>query len=107
MGVFRFDLLAKLGYFIDIAALKTILSFQFVFEFLCKRTLSSLQKQNLENCIVYSILKPRLRYDIYHARGRKLKIIKSFLLIELYFFATIFTPQGDGNDKIVKRRELI
>ena len=72
MGVFRFDLLAKLGYFIDIAALKTILSFQFVFEFVCKRTLSSLQKLNLENCIVYSILKPRLRYDIYPARGRKL-----------------------------------
>ena len=71
MGVFRFDLLAKLGYFIDIAALKTILSFQFVFEFVCKRTLSSLQKLNLENCIVYSILKPRLRYDIYPARGRK------------------------------------
>ncbi len=72
MGIFRFDLLAKLSYFIDIAVLKTNLSFQFVFGFVCKRMLSGLQKLNLENCIVYSIQKSSLRHDIYPARGRKL-----------------------------------
>ena len=76
MGVFWVDLLAKLGYFINIAVLKIILSFPFVFEFVCKRMLSGLQKTNFENCIVYSIQKPRLRHDIYPARGRKPSVIK-------------------------------
>ena len=140
-------MLAKLGYFIDIALLKTILSFPFVFEFVCKRMLSGLQKTNLENFIVYSIQKPRLRHDIYPARGRKLyaddsdsienltsprylprKGTETRKLLQLQFsisasprylprkgtetqkdicltkssvtFATIFTPQGDGNNDV-------
>jgi hypothetical protein len=71
MGVFWFDLLAKLGYFVVIAVLKTILSFLFVFGFVCKRMLSDLQKSNLENLIVYSFQSGTICHDIYPARGRK------------------------------------
>jgi len=71
MGVFRFDLLAIFGYSVDIAVLKTILSFHFVFGFVCKRVLSKLQKSNLENRIVYSFQSGSICHDIYPARGRK------------------------------------
>ena len=75
MGVFWFDLLANLGYLVDIAVLKTILCFLFVFGFVCKRMLSGLQKSNLENPIVYSFQSGTICHDIYPARGRKRVLI--------------------------------
>lgn len=72
MGVFWFDLLANLDYLVNIAVLKTILCFLFVFGFVCKRMLSGLQFLNLENCIVYSFQNGTIRHNIYPARGRKL-----------------------------------
>ncbi len=74
MGIFRFDLLAIFGYFTNIAVLKTILSFQFVFGFVCKRVLSKLQKSNLENRIVYSFQSGSICHNLYPARGRKHQI---------------------------------
>ena len=38
-----------------------------------------------------------IRHDIYPARGRKPMYAKSSRSNSLYSFATIFTPQGDGN----------
>ncbi len=52
---------------------------------------------NQEQYTKYSLaVKAELRYDIYPARGRK-QIINWALSWALLFFATIFTPQGDGN----------
>ncbi len=41
-----------------------------------------------------------IRHDIYPARGRKQHNSSSTFLLSFYRFATIFTPQGDGNNSL-------
>ena len=40
---------------------------------------------------------PLIRHDIYPARGRKLAVLILLSQLSVVSFATIFTPQGDGN----------
>ena len=51
--------------------------------------------------IILGVSKGQICHDIYPARGRKLKIPTHVYRIAASFeFATIFTPQGDGNGKV-------